>query len=53
MKPPPGDHPGPDSSTVWDPAITNLNKYTLDPDGKPVLEPDLLKWGKWFETADR
>ena len=19
----------------------------------PVLEPDFLKWGKWFETADR
>lgn len=31
----------------------NINgKYILV--GKePVPEPDLLKWGKWFETADR
>jgi hypothetical protein len=21
-------------------------------DGKPVLEPDLLKWAKWFEGGD-
>lgn len=27
-------------------------KYTLD-GKKPVSEPDLFKWSKWFETADR
>lgn len=28
------------------------DKYRLD--GKtPVMEPDLLKWGAWFEGADR
>lgn len=26
------------------------NKYILV-DKKPVLEPDFLKWGKWFEEA--
>jgi hypothetical protein len=28
-------------------------KYILDKDGNPVPEPDVLKWGKWFEKADR
>ncbi|MEE8607179.1 MAG: hypothetical protein V3S55_06230 [Nitrospiraceae bacterium] len=28
------------------------DKYILE-DKKPVLEPDLLAWGRWFETADR
>lgn len=29
-----------------------MNNYILN--GKePVLEPDLMKFGKWFETADR
>src|SRR5262245_14898324 len=27
--------------------------YTLDKDRRPVLEPDLLKWARWFETAER
>ena len=27
-------------------------KYILE-DGRPKLEPDILKWGKWFESADR
>jgi len=22
-------------------------------DGKPVLEEDILKWAKWYESADR
>jgi len=26
-------------------------KYILV-DGEPVAEPDLLKWGRWFEQAD-
>lgn len=29
------------------------DKYILDEDGKPQPEPDLLKWAKWYETADR
>ena len=28
------------------------DKYILK-DHKPILEPDLMKWGAWFETADR
>ena len=28
------------------------DKYILK-DHVPVLEDDLLKWGRWFETADR
>jgi hypothetical protein len=28
------------------------DKYILD-GTKPVLEPDLMKWAKWFETANR
>ena len=28
------------------------DKYILD-GKKVVLEPDLLAWGRWFETADR
>ena len=28
-------------------------KYILDNDENPVLEPDILKWGEWYETADR
>lgn len=36
--------------------MTNPNnitgKYTLDDEGNPVEEPDVLKWGKWFETAN-
>ena len=29
------------------------NKYILNDEGKPVLEPDLIKWSRWFEKADR
>jgi hypothetical protein len=28
------------------------DKYILDERGEPVIEPDLLKWGRWFETAE-
>lgn len=28
-------------------------KYILDDSGEPVSEPDLEKWGRWFETAPR
>ena len=27
--------------------------YILDSNGKPVIEPDLMKWSEWFSTADR
>jgi len=26
-------------------------RYILDDQGNPVLEPDLIKWGKWFGTS--
>jgi hypothetical protein len=29
------------------------DKYILNRLGEPVLEPDLLKWARWFETAER
>jgi len=29
------------------------DKYILDGNGNPVVEPDLIKWASWFETADR
>lgn len=28
-------------------------KYTLDENGNPVVEPDLMKWAQWMETAQR
>lgn len=30
-----------------------LNSYILDENGTPVVEPDIVKWAQWFETADR
>lgn len=27
--------------------------YILDDGGNPVVEPNLLKWAKWFEENDR
>jgi hypothetical protein len=36
----------------WTPAlIETTDKYVLM-DGKPVPEPDLLKWARWFEIVD-
>jgi hypothetical protein len=29
------------------------HKYVLDEHGNPKVEPDLIKWGTWFERADR
>jgi hypothetical protein len=29
------------------------DKYVLDASGCPQLEPDLIKWAMWFETANR
>lgn len=29
------------------------HKYVLNEHGKPIPEPDLLKWAAWFETAER
>lgn len=29
------------------------DKYILDEKGQPVAEPDLMKWAKWFEAAER
>lgn len=31
----------------------NNGNYILDEHGEPELEPDILKWAEWFETADR
>lgn len=27
--------------------------YILDADGTPVPEPDIRRWGEWFQTHDR
>ena len=31
----------------------SANRYTLDADGNPVSEPDMMKWAQWFEKAER
>lgn len=28
-------------------------RYILNADGKPVPEPDLVAWARWYEAADR
>ena len=28
-------------------------KYVLDESGNPLQEPDVIKWARWFETAER
>jgi hypothetical protein len=33
--------------------MKTTGKYILDEEGNPKEETDLLKWGKWFETAER
>lgn len=30
-----------------------MNNYILDNDRNPVREPDIIKWGRWYETAGR
>ena len=29
------------------------DKFVLDDQGNPVLEPDLMKWSKWFEQSEK
>lgn len=33
--------------------MADCDRYVLDEDGNPRPEPDLLAWGRWFQTADR
>jgi hypothetical protein len=30
-----------------------VNRYILNDQGEPVPEPNLMKWAKWYETADK
>ena len=30
-----------------------MNNYVLNEQGEPVAEPDVRKWGQWFERAER
>jgi hypothetical protein len=30
-----------------------MTHFILDSSGHPVPEPDILRWGRWFESADR
>ena len=30
-----------------------MSNYILDESGEPVLEPDLLRFSRWWEAADR
>src|ERR1700761_9340630 len=32
---------------------TTIRYYIIDDNGRPIPEPDLLKWAAWFETYDR
>lgn len=27
--------------------------YILDAEGNPIVEPDVVKWGRWFNSSDR
>lgn len=36
-----------------DPEEIDCGQYILDENGNPVPEPNLHKWGRWFQTADR
>jgi hypothetical protein len=31
--------------------MKKINTYILDKQGKPKLEPDILKWGRWFGSG--
>lgn len=31
----------------------SLGKYTLNDQGEPVLEPDLMTWANWYETSSK
>ena len=33
--------------------MSALDKYVLDEAGRPVAEPDLLRWARWFEKSHR
>ena len=41
--------------TAWDMLAELLkgtpDKYILNEHGQPVLEPDLIKWAKWFQNS--
>lgn len=43
---------GHEEITEWKGAEMS-GQYILNESGKPVPEPDLMKWGTWFQTADR
>ena len=30
-----------------------MDRYILDENNNSIPEPDLLKWGKWLQTAER
>lgn len=32
--------------------MNHRGRYILDPDGNPVAEPDLIKWGMWLESPE-
>lgn len=29
------------------------HRYILNGEGKPMLEPDLMTWAQWYQTAER
>ena len=35
------------------PGFCDRQQHILDADNNPVLEPDVVKWAKWYETANR
>lgn len=30
-----------------------LKNYILDENNQPVLEPDIIKWSRWFEEFEK
>jgi hypothetical protein len=37
--------------TEGESVVNHLNNYVLDENGQPVLEPDIMRWGQWFEKS--
>ena len=41
-----------DGEPIPIPFPTGIGHYILDDQGEPVPEPDICKWGRWFENTE-